>query len=94
MIEALRPHTLLFARALIQEIADDLRDLGAMRLQREAAGVKEADLCLWDVAPERFGADAEFINGGLECRICGRPPLHRSEVWLRSAGDFPARRDR
>jgi hypothetical protein len=46
MIEALRPHTLLLASALVQEIADDLHDFGAVRLQREAAGLEEADLCL------------------------------------------------
>ena len=56
MIEALRPHTLLLARALTQEIADGLRDFGAVRLQREVAGVEEADLCLWNVALKRFGA--------------------------------------
>ena len=45
MIEALRPHTLLLARVLNQEIADDLRDFGAVGLQREVAGVEEANLC-------------------------------------------------
>ena len=56
MIEALRPHTLLLARAFVQEIADDLRDFGAVRLQREVAGVEEANLCLRNVALKRLGA--------------------------------------
>ena len=50
------PHLLLLAHALVHEIADDLRDLGAVRLQREVAGVEEVDLCIWNVALERFGA--------------------------------------
>ena len=41
---------MLLTRALVQEIADDFRDFGVVRLQREVAGVEGADLCLWNVA--------------------------------------------
>ena len=46
---------MLLARARVQEIADDVRDFCGVRLQREVTGVEEADRCLWNVAPERFG---------------------------------------
>ena len=42
--------------ALLQELADDFRDFGAVRLQREVTGVEKADLRLGNVAPEGLGA--------------------------------------
>ena len=39
-----------------EKIADCLRDLGSMRLQREMTGVEKADLRLGNVAPEPLGA--------------------------------------
>ena len=40
---------MLLARALVQEIADDFRDFGVVRLQREVAGVEEALLKLLEL---------------------------------------------
>ena len=45
--------------ALLQELADDFRDFGAVRLQREVAGLEEVDLCLRNVALKRFSARRE-----------------------------------
>jgi hypothetical protein len=46
----------LLAYALAQEIANGLRDFSVVRLQCEVTGIEEANLCLGNVAPERFGA--------------------------------------
>src|ERR1700730_8962770 len=53
----------------VEEVANGCRNLRAVRLQREVAGVEEADISLRDVALERFG------SCGHEERVV--PPPHR-----------------
>jgi hypothetical protein len=47
---------MLPTRMFAQKIADDSCDFSVVRLQCEVTGIEEANLCLGNVAPERFGA--------------------------------------
>jgi hypothetical protein len=49
----------MLSRLVTQEIADDFRDLNAVRLQREVAGVEEVNRCPWDVPLECLSAERE-----------------------------------
>src|SRR3569833_688174 len=49
------PYLPLLAHALVNEIADGLRDLSAVRLQSEVARIEEVDACLREVARKRLG---------------------------------------
>ena len=60
-----------------EEVADRRRDLGGMGLQREMAGVEEADLRVRDVALERFGA------GRQEERIVLPQTARKGGLWVR-----------
>jgi hypothetical protein len=49
----------LQAERPVEEVANDGSNLGAVRLQREMAGVEKAEVSPWDVALERFGSSGQ-----------------------------------